>query len=205
MKTSLEDRLLLAQLALVIAQARPDALETALQACAQQQVSPEAVDEAILQTIPYSGFPGAVEALGLWRRMRPSAAELQDPADPPGPADEQDQGVAIFRRVYEDLADPVRSELTKRHPALERWVLGFAYGRVMGRGVLELGVLESLGVASLLGQRRHAPLHSHLRGALRNGWSRDELLRLLKHLAPLCDSDTLRFAKRIVDREAPPT
>ena len=56
--------------ALAIAQARPQALQDALARCqAHSALSSRDVEEAILQGIPYSGFPGAVEALGLWHDL----------------------------------------------------------------------------------------------------------------------------------------
>ena len=85
---------------------------------------------------------------------------------------------------------------------LAQWILGFAYGTVMERGVLDLATIEGLAVASLVGQRRRAPLHSHLRGALRNGWSGPALRELLSRLEAESDPATIDFARAVIDREA---
>jgi len=157
------------------------------------------VAEAILQGIPYSGFPGAVEALGLLRDRDPSPPH--ESVAPESVVPETSDPPAAFRAVYRDGTDAVRAALRARHPDLERWILSFAYGTVMGRGILGLDALEGLAVASLLGQRRRAPLHSHLRGALRNGWSEKELRDLVDDLAPLADPGTVAFAHAIIARE----
>lgn len=167
----------------------PRAVEEALAASDAPTVA-----EALLQGIPYSGFPGAVEALGLLHERDAT------PPRAPGPFEVEDPPAA-FRAVYRDGTEAVRAALRDRHPDLERWILSFAYGTVMGRGLLELDILEGLAVASLVGQRRRAPLHSHLRGALRTGWSAEELTELLDALAPLADAGTVAFARKIIARE----
>jgi len=190
----------LARLALAIADPRALAVDAALAAALAAGAEPPRIAEAILQGIPYSGFPGAVEALGLlhdhvrFTPLAPRPGVTEDPADPAGLP-------AAFRAVYRDGASAVRAALRERHPDLERWILGFAYGEVMGRGILSLAELEGLAVGSLVGQRRRTPLHSHLRGALRTGWSAGDLGTLLGTLAPEADAATLAFARAVVARE----
>ena len=187
----------LARLARAIAHAAAADTESALARLEELGCTTREVDEAILQGIPYSGIPGAVEALGAWRRLRPTA-------DVPtiAPFDPTARGEEMFEAVYGAPAPRVRDELGRRHPTLEEWVIQFAYGRVMGRGVLPLADLEALGVASLLAQRRLAPLHSHLRGARRAGWEGEALHRLIDALAPECDPDTVAAAHDLIRRES---
>ncbi|MHC4936048.1 MAG: carboxymuconolactone decarboxylase family protein [Planctomycetota bacterium] len=157
---------------------------------------PERIAELLLQGIPYSGFPGAVEALGALRELAP-------PFSPPEGAPPSEEEIPpTFRAVYRGGAEGVREALTTRHPVLAQWILGFAYGTVMERGVLNLATIEGLAVASLVGQRRRAPLHSHLRGALRNGWSGPALRELLSRLEAESDPATIDFARAVIDREA---
>ena len=186
---------LLCRVALAIATRRGTEVRDALDACADSSsVTDEEVEESILQGIPYSGFPGAGEALGIWREQH-GPARRERPDTP-------ERGPELFKRVYGDLAGRVREELARRHTKLEEWILDFAYGRVMGRGILELADLEALGVASLLGQERRSPLHSHLRGALRTGWSTEELDQLLVRLAPGASAEIITFARDTVARLA---
>jgi len=190
----------LARLAFAIADPRALPVESAVVAALAAGIEPERIAEAILQGIPYSGFPGAIEALGELRShsrfapLEPRATLPADPAAPPAPP-------AAFRAVYREGADAVRAALRERHPDLERWILSFAYGEVMGRGILTLAELEGLAVGSLIGQRRRTPLHSHLRGALRTGWSAVELTALLDELAPVAEGETLAFARAVIARE----
>ena len=198
-KIDLERAIALGRMAIAIAtpgKSGPGDVEAALDAVAEQAtIEPEQVEESILQGVPYSGIPGAVEALGSWRRRSPLASA---PGEPPKES-LATVGAKIFDEVYGDLGLRVRSELRKRHPVLERWIIEFAYGRVMGRSRLPLADIEALGVASLLAQERRAPLHSHLRGARRAGWSVEELQAYLAGLEPWCDPETLAYARETVE------
>ena len=198
MSESLNRITLLCRVALAIGGARPNVLNEALQEChTSERVSPREVEECILQGIPYAGFPGAGEAFALWRQLEPEAC-------PPPESNELSVSAAQssaddnFNSVYGHVAEEVRGQLRNHHAQLEKWILGFAYGEVMGRGILPLRDLEALGVASLLGQGRRAQLHSHLRGALRCGWEPAELHMLLERLEPWCDAAIHEFACGIV-------
>lgn len=185
----------LARISLAVAQADLQRLDAALAACAADpEISAATVAETILQGVPYAGFPGAVEALGAWSALAgASSAEASAGA---APAAARDAGARLFREVYGDVDQRVLAELRKRHPDLESWILEFAYGRVLCRDALPLAVREVLGVASLLGQGRRSPLHSHIRGALRCGLAVDAMLELLDALAPWCDAAVIEFARQ---------
>jgi 4-carboxymuconolactone decarboxylase len=176
----------LARLALRVADPGGRSVRDAIEESLGAGHPPERIAELLLQGIPYSGFPGAVEALGALRELAPPSDEEIPPT---------------FRAVYRGGAEGVREALTTRHPVLAQWILGFAYGTVMERGVLDLATIEGLAVASLVGQRRRAPLHSHLRGALRNGWSGPALRELLSRLEAESDPATIDFARAVIDRE----
>lgn len=187
---------LLCKVALAVGRSDPQALRRALVACQSHPALPLGdVEEALLQGIPFSGFPGAVEALGAWRALGGGVSTVEE--TPPPTAT---HGAAVFERVYGEVAPRVRLELAQRHPLLERWIIEFAYGRVMGRARFELALVEALGIASLLGQGRLAPLHSHLRGALRTGWSARELSSLLDALAEAAPAPALQEARRFLAR-----
>ena len=193
MKLDRRSTLLLCRIAHAVAAADRAALEAALDACLVPPAMPSvAVEEAILQGIPYSGFPGAGEALGLWRERAPA---------PPGNPEATllGSGEEIFEQVYGKLTSRVRRELARRHTSLEEWIVDFAYGQVMGRGTFDLATLEALGVASLLAQRRRSPLHSHLRGAIRAGWTPISLRTLINGLGDVAAPEILEFARETIE------
>lgn len=152
--------------------------------------SAEEVEETILQSIPYSGFPAAVEALGWLRQLHPTASSKRS-ASSAATAD-------LFDSVYGAARERVLDSLRKRHPDLEHWIEQFAYRTVMDSSWFDAAQIESLAVASLIAQGRMSPLHSHLRGALRTGVKSAELKDLLDSLEPLAHPEVLEASRELL-------
>lgn len=143
------------------------AVEEASRRVAADEARQGAVEEALLQSHLFVGYPAALTALRRWR-------ELGHPA-PEGRAttavERRDRGERVCRAVYGAKYTKLRSNVERLHPDMERWMVEDGYGRVLGRAGLELPVRE-LCVVALLAPTRHRPqLYSHLRGALNVGAS----------------------------------
>jgi alkylhydroperoxidase/carboxymuconolactone decarboxylase family protein YurZ len=164
------------------------ALERALGRCPLAEV-----EETILQSIPYSGFPAAVESLGWLRELHPDADSY--------PRNATKQPESFFQKIYGESEKKIRSSLRDRHEDLERWIIEFAYGTVMESSWLSSDAIEALAVSSLIGQARLRPLHSHLRGALRTGHTRKSLTLLLDSLQKVAHPEVLRAAAKMIERE----
>src|SRR5207302_1273460 len=78
---------------------------------------------------------------------------------------------AGYGRAYHKLLLNLRA----LHPALEDLVLVDAYGKVIGRPGLDLQRRELCTVAAIAVLGAAQQLHSHLRGALNTGASREEV------------------------------
>ncbi|OUU21716.1 MAG: hypothetical protein CBC13_08680 [Planctomycetia bacterium TMED53] len=152
----------------------------------------DSVIETILQSIPYSGFPGAVEAFG-WLR-----SEVPEEASESRPSNDRD----VFQEVYGGATDKVLGELSRRHMDLEMWIREFAYRSVMGTSPWQTVDLEFLAVSSLLAQARMTPFHSHLRGALRCGATAEELSSLLDDLQDVAQPQALATARDLLVTES---
>lgn len=138
------------------------AMERAAQAC-----RPRAVEEALLQSYLFVGYPLALEALGRWRSR--SGAE-------PGPAAADrpawvGRGARVCAAVYGGQYEALRANIRALHPDVETWMVEEGYGKVLGRPGLELPVRELcvVGLLAVWGAPRQ--LYSHLRGALNVGAS----------------------------------
>lgn len=142
---------------------------------AAEEAGPAAVEEAILQSHLFLGFPAALEGMRAWRRLR------RGPGGEPGtPADDREvreeaagweaRGEEVCRRVYGSAYEGLRRNVRRLHPDLDEWMIRDGYGKVLGREGLDLATRELCIVATLAaaGSPRQ-PLHSHLRGALRAG------------------------------------
>lgn len=169
------------------------ALEEADRVC-----SPRAVEEALLQSYLFLGYPAALNGLELWRdvsgRSATDAVE-NDRADWAG------RGLEICGRVYGDQLDPLRENIRRLHPEMETWMLTEGYGKVLGRPGLSLADRE-LGIVALLA--RSGPgvarqLHSHLRGALRVGVGEEEVQGALERALDGAPEPVARSAREVWD------
>src|SRR2546430_16877160 len=114
------------------------------------------------------------------------------------------RGMKMRRRVLGD-AHVDRSEAAKTpfteafHDLLTR----YAWGEVWTRPGLDLRTRSCITVAMLVALNRPEELRIHVRGALRNGVTVDELKEVLLHSAVYCGvpaaHDAFRVAREIVE------
>ena len=129
--------------------------------------------EALLQIVPYSGYPRAIAALGVGRALLDDATAIPD-------RDRRDAariGRDVFDRVYGETAERVLSGLEHRDPVLAQWTIENAYGRVLCReGALSLLERELLAVSILTAMGGlEAPLLGHMRAVLRLGGTSEQV------------------------------
>lgn len=126
----------------------------------------DAVEELLLQSHLFVGFPDAIAAFAAWRETsgRPAPEPLREAAGV-WPV----RGEEVCGTVYGSNYPRLRDNVAALHPEMDRWMVEGGYGRVLGRPGLDL-VRRELGIVALLvtwGAPRQ--LHSHLRGALNAG------------------------------------
>jgi 4-carboxymuconolactone decarboxylase len=154
---------------------------------------PRWVEEALLQVVPYAGFP---RALAAFAAARPALG----PADPsPEPA--RPAGADSFEAVYGDSASRVREGLLRLHPLLPAWTQEFAYGRVLSRPTIDLATRELLAVSILaaLGRVEDALL-GHMRAALRLGAAKDAVLAAVAVVPPSAGEGRRAAARAVAER-----
>jgi 4-carboxymuconolactone decarboxylase len=157
------------------------------------------VDEVILQSHLFVGFPEALEAMVRWREISGSGT----PAPYPEESDLwRPRGEEVCSRVYGVNYEKLRKNVTSLHPEFDRWMVEGGYGRVIGRPGLDLATRE-LCIAALLavwGAPRQ--LHSHLRGALNAGASPDELHESVEIACEMAREDVGAVARELLARIA---
>lgn len=148
----------------------PEGLEQAL-AAAAASAPHEEVEEVILQSYLFLGYPVALNGFAAWRRLAPAL--------PDGVADDLDawrrRGEDVCQAVYGGQYPRLRENVRGLHPDMERWMVGEGYGKVLGRPGLSLQDRELCIVALLAVLDVPTQLYSHLRGALNVGASATEV------------------------------
>ncbi len=169
-----------------------DAMEAALAAA-----DPGQIEEAILQSYLFLGFPICLNAFALWRRLsgRPGG-EMAEISLQKWAA----RGGEVCGAVYAGQFDRLKDNIRALHPDMERWMVIEGYGKVLGRPELPLDVRELciVGLLAVLGVPKQ--LYSHLRGALNVGASVDRIVAALEVAAEFLDEDERRQALRTWDK-----
>ena len=155
-------------------------------------VNPIWVEEVILQTYLFAGFPRALNAARDWRRISGRSAPTPAADDEREMLDFMQRGEATCATVYGEFYDRLRVNIRELHPALDRWMIAEGYGKVLGRPYLDLARRELCVVAACAIARQDRQLHSHLHGAVNAGATAGVVSAALQVVAPLIGDDDMR-------------
>ena len=139
-------------------------------------VDPIAVEEIILQSYLFAGFPRALNAARAWRAVS-GASGAGSRSGEPGrePRHVARRGERTCAIVYGDSYERLRQNIRELHPALDDWMIVDGYGKVLSRPGVDLRTRELCIVAACAVSGQQRQLHSHLHGALNAGASPGEV------------------------------
>lgn len=158
------------------------------------------IEELLLQSYLFAGFPRALNAFREWRRLVPVSPDAAAPdADVVGWLE---RGTATCRAVYGNMYDKLRGNIRALHPALDSWMVVEGYGKVLSRPGLDLPRRELCIVAACVASGQERQLHSHLHGALNVGVTEDVVRATLKALTPVVTRDRVDAALLLFARVA---
>ena len=181
----------------------PEGQVRAVMSDALDSVDPIAVEEIILQSYLFAGFPRALNAARAWRVASERPAPAEDPEAQIANLDMwRELGERTCMIVYGDSYDRLRENVRQLHPALDEWMIVDGYGKVLSRPGVDLRTRELCIVAAcaVAGQQRQ--LHSHLHGALNAGSSASEVGLVLDALADLIARDDLSKYRQLLQKVA---
>ena len=156
-----------------VASGLPDASEARLGASmaeARAAGTPDLwLEELLISSVVFVGFPRALVAMGEFRRLVPEPAAGAEVTDYARWPEWRARGEAACRAVYGKHYPFLRRNVRALHPALEEWMIVDGYGKTLSRPGLDLWRRELCSVAMLVPQRAPRQLLAHLRGALNAG------------------------------------
>jgi 4-carboxymuconolactone decarboxylase len=153
------------------------------------------VEEIVLQSYLFAGFPRALNAAREWRRVSGRPAPDSDPGESfENSAEWRRSGEATCATVYGPFYERLRHNIRQLHPALDAWMIVDGYGKVLSRPALDLRRRELCIVSACALARQDRQLHSHLYGARHAGASPAEVSAAIDAVADLLGSeDTRRY------------
>lgn len=172
-------------------------------------VNPVAMDEVVLQSYLFAGFPRTLNAARMWRAASGELAPQDDAAaELKNDSDWVECGVETCRTVYGGSYELLRENIRALHPALDSWMIADGYGKVLSRPELDLKTRELCIVAACAAAGQQRQLHSHLHGALNSGARTDEIHGALDSIADLvAPGDLARYRAllaHVLTRRHPP-
>jgi 4-carboxymuconolactone decarboxylase len=179
----------------------PEGQVRSLMSEAVDEVDHVSVEEIILQSYLFAGFPRTLNAMRMWRVVsgRPAPS-----TDPEAAAEDFDlwrtRGAETCAIVYGESYEKLRQNICELHPALDEWMIVDGYGKVLSRPGVDLRTRELCVVAAcaVTGQQRQ--LHSHLHGALNSGSSPGEIASVFDALGDLISRDDLARYRQLLQK-----
>jgi 4-carboxymuconolactone decarboxylase len=166
---------------------------------AAPRTDPALMEEVILQSYLFAGFPRALNAARIWRSLvgPPSASAA---AESGGVTEWRARGEKTCRVVYGGAYERLRENIRELHPLLDEWMIVDGYGKVLSRPGLDLQTRELCIIAACAASGQQRQLHSHLRGALNAGAPIEAVESALDCLTDIVPADRLASYKLLFAR-----
>lgn len=147
-------------------------------------LDPDDVEEYLLQTYLFAGFPRTINAFFTWQRWAAEnggrGAIIMEPDDVAG---WRERGEELCRLIYSGTYEALQKRLVRLHPALADWTLVEGYGKVLSRPGPDAARRELAAVGALIVLDVERQLDSHLKGALHAGVEREVLEEAVQSVA----------------------
>jgi 4-carboxymuconolactone decarboxylase len=174
-------------------------VRSALAACGAAATPDGWIEELILQSYLFAGFPRALNAAREWRKTQgvsvgvsvgEGAADRSPNTDniPPSLDGWRERGEETCSTVYGRFYEKLRANIASLHPALDDWMIVDGYGKVLGRPGLDLARRELCIISACVAGGQDRQLHSHLHGALHAGAAVEVITETLSALYGVVDA-----------------
>jgi len=192
-KALTEREVRLIRISLCSAAGRLEELREELDSALERGLEGPDIREAILQVYLFSGYPRAINALGVFREVLDSR---EDPEASPetrslteeDPVELEERGRCLMRLVYGKSFERLVSNMERLDPEMSRWIVREGYGKVLSRPGLDARTRELCIVAVLRALGLNPQLEAHRKGAVNVGASEEEVAEAIELAEAFLDS-----------------
>ncbi len=115
------------------------------------------------------------------------------------------EGLKIRRAVLGDeYVDKAMSKLDDLSAPLQELVTEYCWGTVWNRDTLSRSTKSLINIAMLSALNRPHEVELHLKGAINNGCTQEEILDVIMHVAVYCGVpaaiDTMKITRRVLEQ-----
>ncbi|MEZ5358700.1 MAG: carboxymuconolactone decarboxylase family protein [Candidatus Zixiibacteriota bacterium] len=176
-------------------------IELILRQSLDARISPLAIDETILQSHLFLGFPAMIETSRLFAKIHPrryKKTQLPEPYAGTTVKEWNREGLKKIRRLYGPAFERLVPYINSFSPQILTWMINDGYGQVLSRPGLGFHLRELCTVATLTVTAYEHQLGAHIRGALNVGADAHELNRVITDCRYFCPQKNIKLALRIV-------
>lgn len=177
------------------------AMRLIMKSALDRGLPPRMIDEIILQSHLFLGFPAMIEASRMFAAIRSPHTNKNRL---PGPYSDRDcrewnsKGMAKIKNIYGSVFDRLVAYINSFSPQILTWMINDGYGQVLSRPgasfpLRELSVVATLTVTSYANQ-----LHAHVRGSLNVGVKPDLIGRTMDNCRYFCSPAKIKAARKIL-------
>ena len=194
----------LVRLAGIIAVGTEQQVRDGLTAALARSVDAVWIEELILQSYLFAGFPRTLNAMREWRRLsgRDAARVDRSTGTSANVSRWRADGERTCAAVYGEMYERLRVNIAALHPALDEWMVVEGYGKVLSRPGLDLLRRELCIVAVCAAARQDRQLQSHLHGALNVGATTAQVSAALAAVADLLSAEEQSRANAMLAKVA---
>jgi 4-carboxymuconolactone decarboxylase len=179
-------------------------LKMSLQQALDQGITINELKEILIQMYAYTGFPRCLNGLAtlmslLDERKGLGIHDLNGPQATALPNDKT--ALELGSEIQTELVGkPVSGALFDFAPAIDQFLKAHLFGDIFGRGLLNFQQRELITVAALsaLGNV-NSQLASHMRIAMHNGLSTEQLQGIIEQIAIALGSELANNAQQVLD------
>lgn len=166
-------------------------------------IASHAIDETILQSHLFLGFPAMIETARLFAKIRPRRYKKTQLPEAYGSKTVKEwnrEGLKKIRRLYGPAFDRLVPYINSFSPQVLTWMINDGYGQVLSRPGLSFHLRELCIVATLTVTAYENQLGAHIRGAVHVGVDADELNRVISDCRYFCPQKNIKLALRILTK-----
>lgn len=187
-----------------VAQGETIILWEGIESALEEEIPPDSIREAILQSYLFVGYPRVINALFLLKEMCESRG-IDYPSGVIAPEDYAEwgewerRGKDLCRTIYGGSFDRLQKTIGELHPLLARWMIVEGYGKVLSREGLPAPLREMLVLSILISQGVWRQLRSHILGGFHLGITGDETGEIIAQLTPFLPVEQIEKARELLD------
>lgn len=190
-------------LSAAIADGNNSSTETVMKSAIESGISFKQVDEVILQSHLFLGFPAMIEAARILADVRGKKnASIHLPGQYSNIQCKKwnQNGIKKMRRIYGPSFDSLVSYINSFSPQILGWMVNDGYGRVLSRPGISFDQRELCIVAILTVTGYQNQLRAHLRGAINVGLEIELIATVIDNCHYFCSAKNIKKSKKLLKR-----